>query len=375
VPGLTGAPKAGFFYPRLMYLDASDLLVTVDFEDPVNVIEGPWEERIEGRRVAESGVMESLLVRIDRFVRLTWAWLDSPAVQKLRTVFRDIGGRQVRLILDRFGTTAGQYEADVYNYTFARAELQDLRFVPARTTLGLARYTVSATFRQGTKTRLRFLPSDLTGLVGWWRAESLLLNDGASVSTWSDESGQANHLSQATGTKQPTYRTNVLNGKPAIRFDGVNDLLTRASSPIGGVSAWSIFFVGANPTVGASRRALNPRGAASVSNITLEGSSNQPWALWRNNAALRNFNVAAPSILTVIRVDGTSESGWGNGTLAFTGTPDVAAAGGMVVGAEADGVNHGAFDLLELILYSRATTDTERRKVESYLGFEYGLPV
>ena len=113
MPGLTGAPKAGFFYPRIQYVDSGGTLITIDFEDPVNVIEGPWEERVEGRRVAESGAMETLLVRIDQFVRLTWAWLDSAAVQKLRTLFRDLGGRQCSLVLDRLATTAGQYEFEI----------------------------------------------------------------------------------------------------------------------------------------------------------------------------------------------------------------------------------------------------------------------
>lgn len=49
------------------------------------------------------------------------------------------------------------------------------------------------------------------------------LADGASVSSWSDRTANANTL---TGTNQPTYEANELNGNPVVRFDGSNDQLT-----------------------------------------------------------------------------------------------------------------------------------------------------
>lgn len=51
----------------------------------------------------------------------------------------------------------------------------------------------------------------------------LALADGAAVGQIRDGSGQNAHASQPTAAKQATFRTNQLNGYPAIQFDGVDD--------------------------------------------------------------------------------------------------------------------------------------------------------
>lgn len=48
--------------------------------------------------------------------------------------------------------------------------------------------------------------------------------DGASVATWGDRSGSGNDFTEATN--QPTFKASWLNGKPAVKFDGSNDLLS-----------------------------------------------------------------------------------------------------------------------------------------------------
>ncbi len=62
-----------------------------------------------------------------------------------------------------------------------------------------------------------------TGLVEWLKVDSITgLSDGASVATLTDSSGSGNSVTQATGTKQPIYKTNILNGKPVLRFTAAN---------------------------------------------------------------------------------------------------------------------------------------------------------
>jgi len=53
------------------------------------------------------------------------------------------------------------------------------------------------------------------------------LNDGDNVSAWYDKIDTIKApLTQATTSKQPTYHTNVANGLPVVRFDGVDDYLS-----------------------------------------------------------------------------------------------------------------------------------------------------
>ena len=69
-----------------------------------------------------------------------------------------------------------------------------------------------------------FTPADISGLNGWYDASLLGLADEAAVTTWPDLSGQGRTL-----TGQAVFQTNVLNGLPVVRFDGVDDFFDAAS--------------------------------------------------------------------------------------------------------------------------------------------------
>ncbi len=49
-------------------------------------------------------------------------------------------------------------------------------------------------------------------------------SDGSSVATWGDRSGNGNDFTEATN--QPTFKQSWLNGKPAVEFDGSNDVMS-----------------------------------------------------------------------------------------------------------------------------------------------------
>jgi len=75
-------------------------------------------------------------------------------------------------------------------------------------------------------------PSPLTimgeATVAWWRADVLVLN-GGTVSSWTDQSGNGFDLIQAVGGNQPTFNaTGGPNATPSVLFDGVNDDVANA---------------------------------------------------------------------------------------------------------------------------------------------------
>lgn len=64
------------------------------------------------------------------------------------------------------------------------------------------------------------------GLVGWWRADAVTgMADGDLMSTWADVSGNERPFTQVSPSLQPTYKTNIVNGLPAILLDGVVDFM------------------------------------------------------------------------------------------------------------------------------------------------------
>lgn len=62
--------------------------------------------------------------------------------------------------------------------------------------------------------RSTFTATDYSNLHAWLRGASFSLADGDAVSTWSDESGNANHATQATAGLKPQYKKSPRPGGP-----------------------------------------------------------------------------------------------------------------------------------------------------------------
>ncbi|MGE4288385.1 MAG: PKD domain-containing protein [Salinivirgaceae bacterium] len=114
-------------------------------------------------------------------------------------------------------------------------------------------------------------PRDIPGLVLWYSADSVLLNENQ-VNTWWDKSGQGNHAIQETQSNQPTLVDSIpgLNGNSAIRFDGLNDkLLINSGNTLG------TLFIIANWSGGSSFPTYNGLINHQTSTIILDGDINK----------------------------------------------------------------------------------------------------
>lgn len=81
-----------------------------------------------------------------------------------------------------------------------------------------------------------------TSLTGWYDpsdAASITQSIGL-VSQWNDKSGNGNHLT-GSGTGRPTYGATVIQGKPGLTLDGVNNLMSVSGVAPGSTSAMSLF--------------------------------------------------------------------------------------------------------------------------------------
>lgn len=85
-------------------------------------------------------------------------------------------------------------------------------------------------------------PDDIAGLHLWLKADSLSLNDGDAIATWTDSSGNGNDGTQATGSRQPTFKKSIVNGMPVVRCDG-GDSLVIANTASHDLATYSIFVV------------------------------------------------------------------------------------------------------------------------------------
>jgi hypothetical protein len=74
-----------------------------------------------------------------------------------------------------------------------------------------------------------FSPTQIPGLTLWLNSTSLALTNGAAVASWNDDSGSGNTVTQGTSSQRPTFQTGQFNGRPCVRFDGVDDNLIAPS--------------------------------------------------------------------------------------------------------------------------------------------------
>jgi hypothetical protein len=71
--------------------------------------------------------------------------------------------------------------------------------------------------------RSAFAPTDISDLLRWYDASAITgLSDNDGVTTWEDLSASGVDL---TGNGV-IYKTGIVNGKPVVRFDGVDDWLS-----------------------------------------------------------------------------------------------------------------------------------------------------
>lgn len=223
-------------------------------------------------------------------------------------------------------------------------------------------------------------PDDIHGLVAWWKADALELDDSDPVGTWPDSGPRGLDLTQGTGSRMPTFVENELNGLPVVRFDGGDILSTAATYEPGDV--FTLFAVVKVTTGGTVRsiidrdRNTSPRifqfrwddGAAELISFRTGGNDTNGEAMSLNTWAVISA-VRRPTQLQVF-VDGSSAGA------TSAASPNVVASMATHVGGFDNGgtiTPNFIGDMAELIIYQGAFIDTHRMAMEAYLADKWGL--
>lgn len=226
----------------------------------------------------------------------------------------------------------------------------------------------------------------------WLKANALSLSDGDPVSSWTDSSASGWHAT-ASGTIRPKFYNNAINGKPAIRFDGITQRLdvTAAGAIARNKSGASLFVVQKHATAATQK-------AVFVATTNTHGytrlglySNAAPAFMGRSNtetgssAAVTSTATAA----TVYLFSGVAKFStnpiqlWKNGVSAGTAnfpttgnTPNTDSAG-VTVGALMIGASTWDLpfdgDIAEILYFPTALSDTDRQAVEAYLNSKYAI--
>lgn len=248
-------------------------------------------------------------------------------------------------------------------------------------------------------------PLSFSGLAAWWDASdaaSITLNS-TTVSEWRDKSGNARHLTQATAARQPTYQSSAQNGLAAIAFANTStQYLAYSSGMFTFTGAGTVFVViksasrstenfgsflseGTGETVRSfvtlAPGVYNTTGVRPVTDIygphgqravtAIDGTA--PTVLqWKwDNWSTHRGNAGT---LLGVNNDGVTTESYGSlGPSDFTGNTRQ-----FQVGLTANVVLSGAAltsTVCEIVAYTVALTDTQRRAIRAYLGKKWGVVV
>jgi hypothetical protein len=218
---------------------------------------------------------------------------------------------------------------------------------------------------------VNFDPRTIPSVKLWLDASRITgLVDGDPVGTWSDLSGNGFDLAQATGSKKPTYKTGIQNGRPVVRFDGVDDALTRASRFV--TSGNFTVLIAFKSTAANSRLLLQGTGASSsfigvftasqklsvlADGTTIAtGSATLSTSSWYTVSLVYD---AAASPKTVAYVNGTQDL---TQNLSANYTGDKTALGANVTES-----SFLTGDVGEVIICTTALSAADRQRAENYL--------
>jgi hypothetical protein len=216
-----------------------------------------------------------------------------------------------------------------------------------------------------------FTPSSITGLRTWLKADGLSLSDNDNVTSWADASGNSNNYSGSSVF--PVFKTNIINGKPVVRFNGTQAQFTGpgnflSANPYTLLAVFScasfssyraLFSVYTSDTDGMELFTFpsgNVYGGNWDGQTSFGGlSANTFYAvsLTSNGSATQLYNansaVGTPGITRFSTFSAVPRLGSRNGNFIFSG------------------------DIAELLIYNSALGSTDRASLQSYFTSKYGI--
>lgn len=218
-----------------------------------------------------------------------------------------------------------------------------------------------------------FDATDYTGLIAWWRPDTLGLSNGANVTSFTDASGNGLHLTPP-GTA-PTYDTDEFHGLGVVRYDGSSGQKLQLTDAALNVGEFTLFIVAHIDSWELSQHWLVNKDASNPASIGLLKSLNEAYkwlAGFRLDASPGTFRqvvsnrLAQPGVLVhELSYDGSTftyrVNGRTVGTVSVSGAVDAAPSAPFVLGGHPDVGTH-AFDgwFGDVVYYDNALSEANR---------------
>jgi len=213
-------------------------------------------------------------------------------------------------------------------------------------------------------------PFDLDFVDAWYPARLLTFDADALVNKARDFSGNGKHLLQGTLGKRPIFKTNQVNGFPALRFDGSDDEMRTAAFAYAQDRCVSIVMKRFN---NAFKYIYSSLDAAGMALFQGDGASNDLVSMFAGTGSGDPSGVIDSGVwyLVTAEYNGSSSNIYENGTLAgdSPGNPGTNNGNGLVLGNRYDSSLPSQIDVAEIVIYDPSI----RGDVETFLTGLYGL--
>jgi hypothetical protein len=219
-----------------------------------------------------------------------------------------------------------------------------------------------------------FLPTDITGLQAWYKADAGITKDGGDqVSAWVDQSGNSLDLAQGTAADQPTWIDSRTNGLPAVHFDGTEhiDGATFASAITQPAHTFALVKKHSNTT--GDRLIVTVPDGTTGPIYRDAGSGNISASNHIADGAVVNAGTSLYRLVSIVW-NGTSTTNQLNVDTPATSATNIS--GNLVevsLGGYSNGGNESDVDIAEYLVYDDEITSTDLTNLQDYFKDRYAL--
>lgn len=221
----------------------------------------------------------------------------------------------------------------------------------------------------------------------WLKADSLSQADSTPVTSWTDSSGSGNNVTDDGNA--PTYKTSLVNSRPGVQFDGVDDVLQTATDPASlQITTGSVYVVGAVRTSSGFNSAINyidDYGAGRNGYWLGNRGPNAAWMLADGTGYQEKFNIAgswpaSTAGIIGMHFDGsnvtTRAAGSQVDSTAQTKSPTYAAGQRLLLSRRDNTVTTTSpLDISEAIVINQPLNSAQTAILENYLSAKYDLTI
>lgn len=230
---------------------------------------------------------------------------------------------------------------------------------------------------------MRDVPQRSDDMALWLRSDVGVTANGSSVSAWLDQSNNTYSAAQQTAINQPSIATNAINGLSALNFAGSTKWLRLPSGYADFTKGASVFVVMKPPSTGlADARVFDFANGASNSAFRLSQPTKDGLSFLVNNGGNTSVTTAtgmgnAYKLAEVMHDGNTTATILINGaqvasSTAMNAIPNIEREGNFIGKANGNSAYYEG-QIAEILIFKRALSDLERKSIESYFFYKYGL--